>query len=95
MAKLYDVVATTGTYQKDGQTKYLNKNIGSVLETKNGLSIKIDRSFNLAALEGTEDGYAWLKLFEHKPQVGQQQPHRPQQPQQAAPSQDDEDPIPF
>ncbi len=66
MAKKYDVVCTTGFYMKDGAKKYLNKNVGSVIETEHGLSIKLDATFNPAALQRTDDGMVWLKLFELK-----------------------------
>ena len=99
MAKRYDVVATTGSYVKDGQKKYLNKNVGSVIETEHGLSIKLDASFNPAALQKTDDGYVWLKLFEPKenraPDAAQQayQKGMQQQPQAGFDSFDDN--IPF
>jgi single-strand DNA-binding protein len=63
MAKLYDVVCTTGKYQKDGDTKYLSKNVGSMIETKNGPMLLLDASFNPAGCERGEDGKVWLKLF--------------------------------
>jgi hypothetical protein len=66
MAKKFDVVATTGFYMKDGVKKYINKNVGSVIETEHGLSIKLDASFNPSALQRTDDGMVWLKLFEPK-----------------------------
>lgn len=72
MAKVYDVVATTGTYtDKQGQKKYLSKNVGEIIETRNGLSMKMDATFNPAGCEKTEDGKIWLKLFEPRDQ-GQQ-----------------------
>ena len=64
MAKKYDVVATIGKYEKDGQTKYISRNVGAVIETQHGLSIKMDASFNPAGCQITEDGKIWLKLFE-------------------------------
>lgn len=73
MAKRFDVVATTGTYVKDGVTKYLSKNVGEVIETKNGLAIKMDATFNPAGCKITEDGKIWLKLFEPREQVEKMQ----------------------
>ena len=95
MAKIYDVVATVGTYQKDGEKKYLNKNVGSVIETKHGLAIQIDAHFNLAALPMTEDGKVWLKLFE--PQDSREDKPQDQsapQPQQRSPQPQQTNPTP-
>lgn len=90
MAKVYDVVSTTGTYtDKQGQKKYLSKNVGEIIETKHGLSMKMDATFNPAGCEKTEDGKIWLKLFEPRDN-NQQQRQAPK----AAPSpysQDDGD----
>lgn len=36
MAKLYDIRAKIGEYEKDGETKAKYATIGAVLETKNG-----------------------------------------------------------
>lgn len=94
MAKVYDVVATTGTYVKDGVTKYLSKNVGEVIETKNGLAIKMDATFNPAGCTKTDDGKVWLKLFEPR-ESGQQSGHG-RAPVQSAPKQDNfDDDIPF
>jgi trehalose-6-phosphate synthase len=59
MAVIYDVVATTGTYQKDGKTMYRNQTIGHVVETAKGLSLKIDQ------IPLTEAGgwNGWAALF--------------------------------
>jgi len=69
----YHVVATLGTYEKDGQKKYISKNVGSVIETKHGFRLKIDASFNPAGCPRDEDGSVWLALFEPKPRDNQQQ----------------------
>lgn len=66
MAKQFDVVATTGKYQKDGETKYVNKNVGAVIQTQHGLSLVLDASFNPAGCPISEDGKVWLRLFEPK-----------------------------
>ena len=60
MATIYDVVVTTGTYQKDGKTMYRNQTIGHVIETAKGLSLKIDQ------IPITESGgwNGWAALFE-------------------------------
>ena len=87
MAKKYDVVATIGTYQKDGQTKYISRNVGSVIETKNGLAIVMDACFNPAGCANkTEDGKVFLSLFEPRPDAAQQ-PAQQQRPAQSAPQQ--------
>jgi hypothetical protein len=39
---VYEVKVKTGTYQKDGQEKGRYEKIGSVIETRNGLMLKID-----------------------------------------------------
>lgn len=41
MAIKYRVVAVTGTYEKDGKTKNEYAQIGDVIETRNGLMLKI------------------------------------------------------
>ena len=64
----YDVVATVGTYEKDGQKKYISRNVGQIIETKNGPKLLLDASFNPAGcLQKSEDGKVWLALFEPKP----------------------------
>lgn len=93
MAKKYDVVATIGTYQKDGQTKYISRNVGSVIETKNGLAIVMDACFNPAGCSNkTEDGKVFLNLFEPRPEVQQQSaPAQRQAPAQTHPAGFDDD----
>lgn len=55
MAKLYDVRAVTGEYEKDGETKKRYTTIGAVLETKNGgMMIKLD------VLPTNWEGFAYL-----------------------------------
>lgn len=62
----YDVVATVGTYEKDGQTKYLTQNVGQIFETAKGPRLKLKAWFNLAACKQDADGSVWLGLFEPK-----------------------------
>lgn len=98
MAKKFDVVATTGTYVKDGQTKYLTKNVGEIIETKNGLAMKLDASFNPAGCKITDDGKIWLKLFEPREVIDKMQNDLGAPPKSApAPSNFDnfDDDIPF
>ena len=69
----HNIVATTGTYTaQDGQKKYINKTVGKVFQTKNGVKLKLDASFNLAALEQTSDGSVWLSVFPPKEQQATQ-----------------------
>lgn len=72
MAKVYDVVATVGTYMKGEERKYLTKNVGEVIDTKHGLALKMDATFNPAGCTKTDDGKIWLKLFEPRQDSGQQ-----------------------
>jgi hypothetical protein len=53
----YEVTVTGGKYMKDGveKTKYFR--IGSVIDTKNGLMLKLD---NLPIIEGGWSGWAYL-----------------------------------
>ena len=98
MAKVYDVVATVGTYMKGDERKYLTKNVGEVIDTKHGLALKMDATFNPAGCTKTDDGKIWLKLFEPREQTGQQSGQAPRQSQ--APAQNyaddfDDSSIPF
>ena len=77
MSKRYDVVATIGTYQKDGETKYVNRNVGAVIQTQKGFRLKLDATFNPAGLQRSDDGGVWLALFEPKPREQQQAPRQP------------------
>lgn len=92
MAKRYDVVATTGTYEKEGQKKYINRNVGAVLETQHGLSLVMDASFNPAGCPISEDGKVWLKLFEPKDENQQKPAQQPRENRSAsAPAQSNYD----
>lgn len=62
--KKFDVLATTGTYMKDGEKKYKSQNVGAVIQTKHGLRLKLDASFNPAGCPRDDDGGVWLALFE-------------------------------
>lgn len=81
MGKKYDVVCTIGTYEKDGQKKYISRNVGAVIETQHGLSIKLDACFNPAGCQITEEGSIWLKLFEPKENNQQPQQNNASRPQ--------------
>ena len=98
MSKRYDVVATIGQYEKDGQTKYVTRNVGAVIQTSKGFRLKLDASFNPAGCPRSDDGGVWLALFEPRDdqQQGQQQaPRQAQRSQQAAPPDDFDSDIPF
>jgi len=55
MSKKFDIVAVTGKYKdRDGNEKSRYLNIGAVIETQNGLSIKLE------AVPVGWDGWAYL-----------------------------------
>lgn len=63
--KKYDIVATVGTYQKNGETKSRFKNVGVVMEKDGRPYILIDRTFNIAGLPNPDGrDNALLSLFE-------------------------------
>lgn len=101
MSYRYDVVATIGTYEKDGETRYITRKVGGVISTDKGFRMKLDASFNPAGCRIGKDGSVWLALFEPKQKEEQQQQRAPQrqaplQAQQQAPqAPDDFDDIPF
>lgn len=66
----YDLVATLGTYEKDGQKKYISRTVGMLMHSEKGLDIKLDASFNPAGCVRREDGSVWLKAFEQKARDG-------------------------
>lgn len=83
MSKKFDIVAVTGKYKdRDGNEKSRYLNIGAVIETQNGLSIKLE------AVPVGWDGWAYLN--EPKPREERQQGGQRQQPRQ-----DDDSSIPF
>ena len=61
MAVVYEVTVRAGTYQKDGQEKVRYQRIGSIIETKKGLMMKLD---SVPLVEGGWSG--WSYLFEPK-----------------------------
>lgn len=81
MSKIYDVVAVTGTYEKDGEEKPVWKNCGAIFETAKGLAMKLD------LIPVASDG--WFKLFEPKPKKDEKPAQQPQ------PQDDFDDDIPF
>jgi single-strand DNA-binding protein len=93
----YDVVATVGKYEKNGETKYISRKVGAVIQTDKGFRMKMDAFFNPAGCKVDEDGSIWLALFEPRDdqQQPQQQRQQPQRNQQAAPPDDFDSEIPF
>lgn len=85
MATIYEVTVRAGTYQKDGQEKIKYQRIGSVIETKKGLMLKLDQ---VPLVEGGWNG--WSYLFEPKDQPKEYAP-KPRADQFV----DDSDSIPF
>ena len=94
-----DIVATIGTYQKDGETKYVSRKVGVLLDTSKGPRIKLDASFNPAGCQRGEDGGVWLAIFDQRENNGQSSQPRQQAPaRQEAPADDsgfNDDDIPF
>jgi len=89
-----DLVATIGTYEKDGQKKYLSRKVGTMIETKNGPRMKLDASFNPAGCPRDEDGSIWIAIFDQKPRDARPAGQAAAQDFQA-PSDDFNDDIPF
>ena len=58
MSKLYEVTVFMGKYTKDNEEKNRYQTIGSVMETKNGLMLKLDTIPITDA--GGWNGWAWL-----------------------------------
>ena len=64
MAKKYDVVAVTGEYQKDGETKKRYRNVGMVNENAEGhLSLHLDHP---VTVDDEGKVVAWFSFFEPK-----------------------------
>ena len=71
MSTVYEVTVRAGTYQKDGQEKTKYQRIGSVIQTKKGLMLKLDQ---VPLVEGGWEG--WAYLFEPKEQHKDQAPKK-------------------
>lgn len=89
MPKKYDVVAITGTYQKDGQDKPKYKNVGMIAEKNGKFYLKLDHMVTLH-----DDGHVihWFQLYEPKQKQATQQ-SAPQN--ETKPDADFDDDIPF
>jgi single-strand DNA-binding protein len=92
MAKVaYEVVATVGTYQKDGEEKKRYQRIGTVFQGDKGLSLKLD------CIPVGQEWTGWASLFEPK-QEGRDRTAADayRKPAPSAPAHDtDGDEIPF
>lgn len=86
MSKKFDVVAITGKYQdRDGNEKNRYTNIGVVIETKHGLSLKLE------SIPVGWDG--WAGLYEPKERDQREAPR--QQSRGGGSRNDDSGDIPF
>lgn len=67
MIKKYDIVATVGTYQKNGETKSRFKSVGAMMEKDGKPFLLLDRTFNLAGLPNPQGkDTVLLSLYEPK-----------------------------
>jgi hypothetical protein len=58
MSKVYEITIVSGKYtNKDGQEKSRYQTIGSVIETKNGLMLKLD---SIPLSDGGWNGWAYM-----------------------------------
>lgn len=83
-----DLVAPNGKYIKDGEEKTRWLKCGIVLETDNGMRIKLE-----AVPVGTGEGGIWFSVFE-KDHDSTSAPKRAEKPAQAAPAEPDDE-LPF
>ena len=67
MAIVYEVTVKAGTYQKDGQDKVRYQRIGSIIETKKGLMLKLD------SMPIVENWTGWCYCFSPKDDAPKQQ----------------------
>ena len=80
MAKIGDLVITTGSYEKDGQTKKKYKNIGVLMSNQDGGQyILLDKCFNPAGVnQGDGKESILISIYDNSrnnqpQQMGQQQ----------------------
>ena len=93
MIKKYDIVATVGTFQKNGETKNRFKNVGAMMEKDGKPFLLLDRTFNLAGLPNPQGkDTVLLSLYEPKDK-GSDYNQGLQQPNVGWPNLDDS--IPF
>ncbi len=92
MSVKYDVVATVGQYEKDGQVECLSRKVGVIVKHQR-LQAEARCLLQPGRLpQRSDDGGVWLALFEPKKDQPQQQQSAPRQ-AQANDSFDDD--IPF
>lgn len=93
MPKKYDVVAITGTYQKDGQDKNRYSNVGMVIEKNGKFYLKMTHPVTVH-----DDGNVinFFSLYESRSQGSQGNRNHAQE-QRSAPLNDDfvDESIPF
>lgn len=71
--KKYDIVATVGTYQKDGETKNRYKNVGVMMEKDGRPFLLLERTFNPAGMLNPDNrDTVLLSLYEPKSEGGNQ-----------------------
>ena len=90
MPKKYDVVAITGTYQKDGQDKARYQNVGMVIEKDGKFYLKMNHLVTIH-----DDGHTvnFFNLFTPQPRQSNQTQSGTQQTQSGGGDYDDD--IPF
>lgn len=76
MKKVYDIVATTSTYQENGETKRRYQNVGSVYQGDKGPFIVMASWVNLAALP-RQEGREGVILNLYPPKENAQQKTKP------------------
>lgn len=92
------LMAKTGEYQKDGQTKGRYTEIGVILSNANGEYVLLDPSVNLAGVlmqqqaMGKQGDRVMVSIFENRTQQNQEYS---QQQYSAPPQRDLEDEIPW
>lgn len=75
MTIVKELSVVTRTYEKDGQTKKVWKNIGAIHTHEGREYITLDATFNLAALPRKEnDDRVFVSMFEPKPKGQQSAP---------------------
>jgi hypothetical protein len=97
MGKKYDLVVKVGEYTDgQGQTKGRFKNVGVVMDGKNGPYILLDRTFNPAGVGGNDSRESIIiSMYEPKQEGGQPTQQRSGGPsQRPAPAPLDDD-VPF
>ena len=88
MAKKYDIVAKTGEYTSNGETKSRYLNVGAVMSGEHGPYMLLNKTFNPAGVPGDPaKASILLSLFEPRDKPEQSAPAHTRMP--------DDDNIPF